>query len=157
LQALDGVCAVFVGAWPGLGFARHELVRLIADGRDVNDASIFYSGTSSSNQPNGVLPGLSVTQLLTVGTAALAAGDLWNLKAAIPPRFQGQSSFAAPSAFFDRTHRLVGAGATAEAVLMEGRGARYVANRSANGHSTRARRSRPVARCASAATSTPAT
>jgi HK97 family phage major capsid protein len=105
--------------WDSLG---SELVRLIADGCDVNDASIFYSGTSSSNQPNGVLPGLSVTQLLTVGTAALAAGDLWNLKAAIPPRFQGQSSFAAPSAFFDRTYRLVGAGATAEAVLMEGRG-----------------------------------
>jgi predicted phage gp36 major capsid-like protein len=71
--------------WDSLG---SELVRLIAHGRDVNDA----------------------------------AGDLWNLKAAIPPGFQGQSSFAAPSAFFDRTYRLVGAGATAEAVLMEGRG-----------------------------------
>ena len=61
---------------------------MIADGRDANDAAMFATGSTSSNQPTGLFTGLSSTQaVLTVGTAALAAGDLWALKAAIPPRF----------------------------------------------------------------------
>jgi HK97 family phage major capsid protein len=39
----------------------NELVRLVADGRDVNDASQFYSG-SGTNAPQGLLTGLSVSQ-----------------------------------------------------------------------------------------------
>ncbi len=52
--------------WPGV---EDELVRLIADGRDVNDSTHFYSGTSSSNQPQGIATSLGTTQqVLTVGT-----------------------------------------------------------------------------------------
>ena len=38
-----------------------ELVRLIADGRDVNDAIVFFSGTASSNQPNGIMNGVTAS------------------------------------------------------------------------------------------------
>jgi HK97 family phage major capsid protein len=102
--------------WPDL---QNELVRLIADGRDVNDTTVFYSGTSSSNQPSGIMTGLSATQgVLTVGTATLTATDWWALKAAIPPRFTPNTTFAAPSPLFDRTFRLTPSGGTTEPPLM---------------------------------------
>jgi HK97 family phage major capsid protein/HK97 family phage prohead protease len=99
-----------------------ELVRLIADGRDVLDASVFASGTSSSNQPTGLFNGLSSTQVvLTVGTATLTAGDVWALKGAIPPRFQANTTFAAPGPLLDRVYRLTPVGGTSEPQLMPSR------------------------------------
>jgi HK97 family phage major capsid protein len=81
---------------------------------------VLYSGTASSNQPNGITNGLSATNVvLTVGTAALATGDLWALKAAIPPRFQANAGIVAPGPQLDRVYRLVGNGATAEASLFD--------------------------------------
>ncbi len=103
------------------GSLQSELVRVIADGRDANDSAMFATGSTTSNQPTGLFTGLSSTQaVLTVGTAALAAGDLWALKAAIPPRFQSGGAIAAPSPQLDRIYRLVGNGATAEASLFAG-------------------------------------
>jgi HK97 family phage major capsid protein len=86
----------------------------------VLESQVFYSGTSSSNQPQGITNGLTnANVVLTVGTAALAAGDLWNLKAAIPPRFQSGAAITSPGPQLDRIFRLVGNGATAEASLFE--------------------------------------
>jgi HK97 family phage major capsid protein len=99
-----------------------ELVRVIRDGRDVNDATMFYSGTTASNQPNGIMNGVTVSQqVLTVGTAALTAADWWSLKAAIPPRWQSTTTFVAPSPMLDRTYRLVPNASTTEPALMETR------------------------------------
>jgi HK97 family phage major capsid protein len=96
-----------------------ELVRLIADGRDVNDAMVFFSGTASSNQPQGLMNELTATQgVLTAGTATVVADDLWNLKAAIPARFTPNTTFAAPPAMFDRLYRLTPTGGTSEPSLM---------------------------------------
>jgi HK97 family phage major capsid protein len=82
------------GDWQGL---ETELVRLIADGRDVNDSTAFYSGGgTAANPPNGVLHDLAIGgtaySLLTTGTAALAAGDIWALKEAVPARFAAKGS-----------------------------------------------------------------
>jgi HK97 family phage major capsid protein len=105
------------GDWAGL---ESELARLSADARDVLESQVFYSGTVSLNQPQGITTGLSSSNVvLTAGTATLAAGDLWNLKAQIPPRFQSGAAISAPSPQFDRVFRLVGNGATAEASLFE--------------------------------------
>ena len=99
-----------------------ELVRLIADGRDVNDSTMFYSGTTSSNQPNGIMNGLTGSQqVVTVGTAAYAVGDPWALREAVPARFIGSSTFAMNPTIVDKSYRLVGSGATAEGVLMDSR------------------------------------
>ncbi len=106
--------------WNALG---SELVRLVADGRDVNDSSVFFSGTSASNQPTGIMNGITASQgVWTVGTATLTAADWWSLKAAIPPRFASQTTFAAPSPMLDKTYRLVPNAATSEPALMEQRG-----------------------------------
>jgi HK97 family phage major capsid protein len=104
------------------GSLESELVRLIADGRDVLETSVFASGTSSANQPQGLFTGLTASQVvLTSGTAALAAGDIWALKAAIPPRFQANTTFAAPDPMLDRIYRLVPNASTSEPALLETR------------------------------------
>ena len=95
-----------------------ELVRLIADGRDVNDSAVFFSGTSSSNQPNGIANGLGASQLLLTGaTASLTVSDVWALKESVPPRFASNLTFCAPPAMVDRIYRLVPNAATTEPAL----------------------------------------
>ena len=111
------------------GTLQSELVRLTADARDVMDATQFFSGAGTASfAPQGILTGLSILgssgttfAITTAATATMTATDLWSLKAAIPPRFTGGAVFAAPSPLLDKIWRLVGSGATAEAVLMEGR------------------------------------
>jgi HK97 family phage major capsid protein len=99
-----------------------ELVRLIADGRDVNDSTMFYSGTTSSNQPNGIISSLGTSQqVITSGTAVYAAGDVWSLKEAVPARFQANASFLAHPTILDKTYRLVPNASTSEPALMETR------------------------------------
>lgn len=99
----------------------NELVRLIADGRDTLEATKFWNG-SGTNEPSGLISGLAAAQgVWTVGTATLAAGDLWSLKAGISARFAAQTTFAAPSPLFDRIYRLVPNASTVEPALMESR------------------------------------
>jgi HK97 family phage major capsid protein len=107
--------------WPQQGL-ENELVRLIADAQSVSDASVFFGGTSSSNQPQGLMTSLGTSQqVLTVGTATLAVGDIWALKQAVPTRFQPNLTFAAPSPLVDRIYRLVPNASTSEPQLMESR------------------------------------
>ncbi len=102
--------------WPGL---QAELVRLIDDARNVCDATAFLSG-NGTNQPFGILGGdttysLTTTQRVqTAGTGAYAAGDPWLLKAQIPARFIGGTTFAANPATWDVTYRFVAQGSTTE-------------------------------------------
>jgi HK97 family phage major capsid protein len=111
------------------GTLQSELVRLTADARDVMDATQFFSGAGTASfAPQGIVTGLAILgssgttyATTTAATATLTASDLWSWKASIPPRFQANTTFTAPSPMFDRVWRLVGAGATAEAVLMDGR------------------------------------
>jgi HK97 family phage major capsid protein len=105
--------------WSGL---ESELVGLIADGRDVLESSVFYSGTSSSNQPQGILTGLGTSQqVITVSTAVYAAGDVWALREAIPPRFSGGAAWVQHPNLLDKTYRLVPNASTSEPQLMETR------------------------------------
>ena len=109
------------GDWPSGGL-ENELVRLIADAQNINDASVFFSGTSSSNQPNGLMSSLGTSQQIqTAGTATLAAGDVWALKAAVPTRFQPTTTIAAPPAMVDKFYRLVPNASTVEPQIMASR------------------------------------
>jgi HK97 family phage major capsid protein len=96
---------------------QEQLVQLIADARDVLDASKFLSGTGT-NEPSGILNigslnGLTTTQrVLTATTAAFAVGDPWLLKAALPARFIPSTTFAANPSTFDTAYRFVGGNST---------------------------------------------
>jgi HK97 family phage major capsid protein len=85
-----------------------ELEKLIADGRDVLDATKFLTG-SGTDEPAGVLTGLTTTQRVQTATTAIyAVGDGWALKAAIPSRYIANTTYAAAPATWDATYRFVG-------------------------------------------------
>jgi HK97 family phage major capsid protein len=100
--------------WGGL---QSELGRLIADARDVLDATKFTVG-SGTNEPTGVLTGLVVGQRIQTTTVAVyALGDPWLLKAAIPARFAASCTFVANPGIWDSTYRFIG-GNSAEPLQM---------------------------------------
>jgi HK97 family phage major capsid protein len=102
--------------WPQL---EGELGGLIADGRNVNDSSMFYSGTSSSNQPNGIMNGIGASQqILTVATALLTTSDVWALKESVPARWIGSSEFLFHPNVLDKAFRLVANASTSEPNFM---------------------------------------
>jgi HK97 family phage major capsid protein len=100
--------------WPGL---MTELERLVADARNVADATAFLTGTGT-NAPFGIFGGdatysLTTTQrVLTATTAAYAVGDPWLLKAQLPARFTNDATFAAAPGTYDTTYRFVGGNST---------------------------------------------
>jgi HK97 family phage major capsid protein len=90
------------------GSLNDELLTLIRDGRDVLDATMFLTG-SGTNQPFGVLTGLTTTQRIqTLTVATYAVGDPWLLKAALPARYVSNVTFAANPGLWDSTYRFVG-------------------------------------------------
>lgn len=108
-----------------------QLVSLIADARSVLDATKFLTGTGT-NEPSGILNiggtnGLTTTQRVqTTTVAAYAVGDPWLLKAAIPARFIGNTTFAAAPATYDTTYRFVGGNSTEPLQFDSGRGGPFL-------------------------------
>jgi HK97 family phage major capsid protein len=99
------------------GNLEQELARLMRDAIDVTDASKFLTGTGT-NEPGGVLNiggtgGLTTTQRVqTAVSATYAVGDPWTFRAAIPPRFLGNTTFVAAPGIWDKTYRFVGGNST---------------------------------------------
>jgi HK97 family phage major capsid protein len=100
-----------------------ELGRLLADGRDVLDATKMLTGTGT-NEPGGILNiggtgGLTTTQRVqTAGAGAIAIGDIYALKQALPARFMANATFAFHPTRLDSVYRLVAAGSTTEPQIM---------------------------------------
>jgi HK97 family phage major capsid protein len=96
-----------------------ELVRIITDAKNVEDATRFLTGTGT-NQPFGILGGdatysLTTTQrVLTATIAVTAVGDPWAFKAAIPARWLNSTTFAAAPSVWDTVYRFVAQGSTTE-------------------------------------------
>jgi HK97 family phage major capsid protein len=103
------------------GSLQSELLRLITDGRDVLDATKHLTG-SGTNEPFGVLTGLSTTQRVqTTGAGAFAIGDVYKLKQAIPPRFSVRAAWAVAPAIADTTYRFVGGNSAEPPLFNEAR------------------------------------
>lgn len=95
-----------------------ELRRLFADARDVNDAVQFLTG-SGTDAPAGVLTGLTTAQRVqTAGAGAIAIGDVYALKGALPARFMPGGSFAMHPNRLDSVFRLTPSGSTTEPQAM---------------------------------------
>ena len=100
--------------WPSV---QSEMTRLIADARDVLDATAMLTG-NGTNTLFGIFGGdatysLGTSQrVLTATTATYAVGDPWLLKAQIPARFLARTTFAAHPNTFDTTYRFVGGNST---------------------------------------------
>jgi HK97 family phage major capsid protein len=107
--------------WPSL---RAEISKLIADAKDVLEATKFWTG-SGTDEPQGVITG-ATTVVTTAGTAAFALADFWTLKAAIPPRFIGQTTFVAAPQTFDTVYRFIGGNSTEPLQFDNGRGGTFL-------------------------------
>lgn len=113
------------------GSLQSEIGKLIADARDVVDAQQFVTG-NGVDAPIGVLAigttgSLTATQrVLTTGTASYAVADGWNLKAQLPPRAIGRSTYAAAPATWDSSYRFVGGNSTEPLQFDVGRGGAYL-------------------------------
>jgi HK97 family phage major capsid protein len=110
--------------WAGIV---EELGRLLADGRDILDASKMLTGTGS-NEPGGILNiggtgGLTTSQRIqTATTAAFAVGDVYLLKQALPARFMPNAVYTWHPNTLDVIYRFVAEGSTSEPKQMpEGR------------------------------------
>jgi HK97 family phage major capsid protein len=74
-----------------------QLPRLIQDGKDILEESKFAVGTGgtalNSGEPSGIVSSLTNTQRVNAAASgAIAAGDIYNLEAALGPRFRLDNS-----------------------------------------------------------------
>jgi predicted phage gp36 major capsid-like protein len=74
-----------------------QLPKLIQDGKDILEEQKFAVGTGgtalNSGEPLGIVPSLTNTQRVNAAASgAIAAGDVYNLEAALGPRFRLDSS-----------------------------------------------------------------
>jgi len=69
-----------------------QLPRLLADAKDRLEEAAFATGTGTA-QPTGVIVGGTTTQT-TVTTGAYVVTDVYNIHAALPPRFRNSPSCA---------------------------------------------------------------
>jgi HK97 family phage major capsid protein len=100
------------------GTLQQELTRLIADARDVLDATQFLTG-SGTDAPAGVLTGLSTSQRVQcAATSFPAVADHYSLKAAVPARFLPNLTWLAHQGQWDRTYRLTPSGSTTEPQML---------------------------------------
>lgn len=102
-----------------------DLAELMRDAKDTLDATKMLTGTGT-NEPGGILNiggtgGLTTTQRVqTAAVATFAAGDVYKLKQALPPRFQANGTYVLAPATLDTVYRFVPAGSTSEAPLLNG-------------------------------------
>jgi HK97 family phage major capsid protein len=99
--------------WPGM---EAELLRLVSDAKETVEAEKMTTGTGT-NEPFGIVTGAS-EQVESAGEAALAVGDVYKLRQALPARFQERASWLASGTIGDVIYRLVARGDSEEPVVM---------------------------------------
>jgi len=121
--------SIEIGAdYPGL---QADLLRLLADGRDILDSTKFLSG-SGTNEPIGIFAasgGLTTSQRVqTAVTGTFGISDSYALREGLAAtRFFANANFMAHPTTFDAMYRMVGGGSTTEPLPMpQGRGGPYV-------------------------------
>jgi HK97 family phage major capsid protein len=102
-----------------------ELTQLIADAKDVLEATKFLSGAGSgSNEPVGLLAvgttgSLTTTQRVQTATiATFAIADVYSLKQALPARFMPEARWMVNPNTTDVIWQFVAAGSTTAAPIM---------------------------------------
>ena len=114
-----------------------QLPRLIQDGKDILEEQKFAIGTGGTNnagEPGGVVAALGTAQRVApAGSGAIAAGDIYNLEAALGPRFRLDNSvgFVAPIAAINKIRAASpsGAGSSFWATLGDGTPSRLLNHR----------------------------
>lgn len=79
--------------------------RLIADAKDVEEASAFAIGDGQAPNPEGLITGSTI--LVDGASSAVGVSDLYDVQAALPPRWQGRASWVGSLATKQAVRRLV--------------------------------------------------
>lgn len=87
------------GDWTAL---QGEMMRLLTDAKDIEEASSFTLGNGTAPAAGGIIGTLpSGQQIATATTNVLALTDLYGLKNALGPRFRSRGQWMANSAVYD--------------------------------------------------------
>lgn len=93
-------------SWSAL---RSEITRLLIDAKATEEDS-FITGNGSGTNPGGVVATLSGNTVTAGGTASFAAADVYNLEAALAPRWEPNASWLAHKAIYHRIRQFDTAG-----------------------------------------------
>jgi HK97 family phage major capsid protein len=86
---------------------RAEMGRLLADAKATEEADAFVNGVGTTVYPEGVVAGLGAGSLVdTNGSLAFAAGDVYKLDDALPPRFRRNAKFLANKSVYNAVRQL---------------------------------------------------
>jgi HK97 family phage major capsid protein len=91
--------------WQGL---QSQMMMLLADAKDVEEASSFTLGNGTAPNAGGVIATMASGSLVTGtgGTATLATSDLYGLEDAMAPRFRARASWMASKTGFNAYRQL---------------------------------------------------
>jgi HK97 family phage major capsid protein len=77
--------------WNGL---LAEVSMMLADAKDIEEATAFLTGDGTAPNPQGLLTGLSTAVMTATGaTAVITLADVQSLEAALAPRFRAGSAY----------------------------------------------------------------
>ncbi|MGW4876545.1 head maturation protease, ClpP-related [Streptomyces sp. NPDC004262] len=87
------------GDW---GALQSEMMRLLTDAKDIEEATSFTTGNGTAPAAGGVIGTLPAGQTISTATTnVLALTDLYGLKNALGPRFRSRAQWMANSAVYD--------------------------------------------------------
>lgn len=90
------------------GALQSEIAKLIADAKDVDEATNFITGAGTTVFPQGVAVGTTAT--VAAGTAAFAIAHLYALQAGLAPRFRQNAKWLASNDQYNRIRQFDTAG-----------------------------------------------
>jgi HK97 family phage major capsid protein len=113
VRTARGYVPISVEAYMDENNVTAEVGRLLAQGKDDLEATVFISGVAASNQPLGIVgagaSGLSAVAGSLVASAAadtVAIDDLFRIHAALPARYRSRAQWLATNAFYNTLRAL---------------------------------------------------
>jgi HK97 family phage major capsid protein/HK97 family phage prohead protease len=86
---------------------RAEMGRLLTDAKATEEADAFVNGVGTTVFPEGVVAGLGAgSEVETAGSLSFAAGDVYALDDALPPRWRRNAKFLANKSMYNTIRQL---------------------------------------------------
>jgi len=96
--------------WTGL---QSEMFRLLADAKDVEEATAFIQGVGTGVNPSGLVKTLNTSQNQNTVGASITAAMIYSLESGLNPRFRPNATFLASKGIYNLVRGLDSAGGAA--------------------------------------------
>jgi HK97 family phage major capsid protein len=97
-----------------------ELLRIVADGKDAEEADSFVNGVGTTVYPEGIAYGLAATSDVGTGGNGFSLDDIDRVASRLPDRFEPNASWLAHRAVYSEAERLARAVGVSEPPLAAG-------------------------------------